>query len=116
MKSFLIATTLLLSIVASIYAEDAKIDCTIWGAWSNEQKTLYLAGYNDAVAMLGVAGAIGGKSPTEIEKVIYTMWPQGYNLGKLGDELDKLCPTPVFKKMRVSLVISGIAEKVRRPK
>ena len=64
--------------------------------------------------MLGFAAAIGGKSPDEIQKIVAVMWAQGYNLGKLGDELDKLCPTPPFKKMRLNLAISGIAAKVQR--
>lgn len=116
MKAILIATALLLAPIALSLAEDSKIDCVMWGVWNNEQKTMFLVGYSDAIAMLGFAGAVGGKSPDEIHKMINTMWPQSYTLGKLGDELDKLCPTSAFKKMRVNLVISGIATKAQRSK
>ena len=46
----------------------------------------------------------------------HTTWPAGYNLGKLGDELDKLCPKDPFKKMWLGLVISGIAATEARAK
>ncbi|SRR6266498_4651918 len=116
-----VCTLLILLLVATSLQSDAqqeatKIDCTMWGLWHNDQKTTYLVGYGDAVGLLGFAGAVGGKSPEEVQKIIYAMWPQGYDLGKLGDELDKLCPTAPFKKMRVSLVISGLAVKAQRKK
>lgn len=116
MKTLLLGVGFLLSLVQLGYADDVKTDCTMWTAFTNEHKTMYLVGYSDALGVLGFGLATSGKSPEEIQKVTYTMWPQGYNLAKLGDELDKLCPTPVFKKMRVNLVITGLAAKVQRPK
>lgn len=116
MKAFLIALALLLAIGGWSLAQDPRIDCATWGSWGNEQKTLFLAGYSESIAMLGFAGAVGGQSADAISKVIHAMWPQGYNLGNLGDELDKLCSMPAFNKMRVNLVISGVAAKVQRPK
>lgn len=117
MKIFLFVGVLLLGSFGWSYGQqDPKIDCTMWGAWNNEQKTLYLAGYSDAIGMIGFAVAVGGRSPDEIKKVIHAMWPEGYNLGNLGDELDKLCQKDPFKKMRLSLVISGIAGKEARAK
>src|SRR5438046_1113540 len=105
MKALFATTIFIVIICVSGFAQerDAKIDCTMWKAWNNEQKTLYLVGYSDAIGIIGFGGAIGGKSPEEIQKIISALWPQGYNLGKLGDELDKLCPTAQFQKMRVSL-------------
>ena len=116
MKRLVISIGLLFIISGSGYAEEFKIDCKIWIAWKNEQKTIYLAGYVDALGMLGVVLAADGKSPVEIQKAMNPMWPQGYNLGKLGDELDKLCPAPVFNKMRLTLVISSITARAPRGK
>lgn len=77
---------------------------------------MYLAGYNDAIGIVAFGGAAGGGSPEDTQKLIHTLWPRGYNLGNLGDELDKLCPTTAFQKMRISLVIAGIAAKAQRAK
>ena len=127
MKVLLIATALLLAFVGSSLAEDPRVDCAMWGVWSNEQKTMFLLGYSESVDMLrgpvGVLTAIerhfAGQLLEDVIKVLKSMvdkmWPQGYNLGKLGDELDKLCPTPDFKKMPVNLAISVVALRVRRP-
>ena len=114
MKSFFIAAVLFLTFTRAHAAEDVKADCTAWGGWENEPKTQYLAGYNDAVGLLGLGGAVGGESVQEVQKVIYALWPQGYNLGKLADELDKICLTEPLKKMRLNLVILGLAGKVQR--
>jgi hypothetical protein len=77
---------------------------------------LYLVGYADVIGIIGFGGAVTGKSPEEIKQTVAALWPQGYNLGKLGDELDKLCPTAAFQKMRISLVITGLAVKAQRAK
>ena len=94
--------------------QDVKLDCKMWLNWTNEQHTLYLAGYGDAIGILGFGAAASGKSPEEIRQLVNSLWPQGYNLGKLGDELDKLCPTAPFQNMRLSLVITGLAVKAQR--
>jgi len=96
--------------------QDQKIDCNIWRVWTNEQRTLYLVGYSDVIAIISFSGAVSGKSPEEINQIVHALWPKGYNLGQLGDELDKLCPTQPFKNMRVSLVITGLAVKANRVK
>lgn len=77
---------------------------------------MYLVGYADVIGIIGFGGAVTGKSPEEIKQTVAALWPQGYNLGKLGDELDKLCPTAAFQKMRISLVITGLAVKAQRAK
>ena len=116
MKIFLVGIGAIFLFSQQSFAQDSKIDCTVWGEWTNEQKTMYLAGYSDAVAILGIAGAIGGKSPDEVVKIVGSMWPQGYNLGKLGDELDKICGAKPFDKMRVNFAIAGLAAKVQKAK
>ena len=114
MKLFLIAAALILTLTRAHAAEDTKLDCTAWEGWQNEQKTQYLAGYNDAVGLLGLGGAVGGESAEGVQKVIFALWPQGYNLGKLADDLDKVCLTEPFKKMRLNFVILGLAGRVQR--
>ncbi len=113
MKLFFIAAALFLTFARAHAAEDVTLDCRTWGGWKDEQKTHYLLGYNDVVALFGLGGAVGGQSSQEVQQMISTFWPQGYNLGKLADELDKLCQTEPLKKMRLNLVIAGLA-KVQR--
>jgi hypothetical protein len=118
MKRIILLTFTLLAVSPAISspAEDTKIDCSMWRVWNNEIKTSFLVGYSEAIGMMGFAAAAGGESPDTIQKVIHAMWPHGYNLGQLGDELDRLCPTPPFEKMRLNLVIAGVAAKVARQK
>lgn len=75
---------------------------------------MYLAGYSDAVAMMGFAAAASGASPETNRKVMAAMWPEGYRAEKVADELDRLCLREPFTKMRISLVMSGIAVRVQR--
>jgi hypothetical protein len=94
MKTFVVVILLFFGFGSADSAEEIKIDCTMWRTWNNDQKTMYLAGYNDAIGIAAFGGAAGGGSPEDTQKLIHTLWPRGYNLGNLGDELNR---TPQFR-------------------
>lgn len=90
-------------------AEQSGLDRGQWLTIQDETRTGFLAGYNTALANLVAAGTLAGQDRNSMETVIYGLWPQGHDLGQLGDSLMKECKLAENQKRQVGAVIFKIS-------